>query len=207
MRLRENCWGRDFLCSSSTTQHHFSFFAIRVFENYMFKQILKVANVYLFWKGCVWEIIVKEEICCARLAQLSTTFLFSQFGFFKNICYTNFESGKCVFILKKMRLSENCWGRDFLCSPSTTQHNFFFYEIRIFENYMLYKFWKWQMCIYFEKDASGEIIVKEEICCARLAQLSTTFLFSQFAFLKIICLNKFWKWKMCIYFEKHASER
>ena len=34
--------------------------------------------MYLVWKRCVWEIIDEEDIYCARLAQLSTTFLFSK---------------------------------------------------------------------------------------------------------------------------------
>ena len=83
MRLRENCEGRDLLYSPSTTQHNFCFFKIHIFENYVFKQILKLTKMYLFWKICVWEKIVKEEIYCARLAQLSTTFVFSKFTFKK----------------------------------------------------------------------------------------------------------------------------
>ena len=35
-------------------------------------------------------------------------------------------------------------------------------------------------------------IVWEDIYCSRLAQLSTTFIFSKFTFFKITCLNKFW---------------
>ena len=34
-----------------------------------------------------------------------------------------------------------------------------------------------------------------------------TFVISQFAFLRIVCLNKFWNWQICIYFKKDASER
>ena len=75
IRLRDNWWGRDLLCSPSTTQHNFCFFTIRIFENCMSKRILKLTNMYLFWKRYVWEIIDEEEIHCARLAQLSTTFV------------------------------------------------------------------------------------------------------------------------------------
>ena len=48
MRLRENCWGTDLLCLSSTTHHNFSFLEIRIFENYMFEQIWKFTKMYLF---------------------------------------------------------------------------------------------------------------------------------------------------------------
>ena len=67
-------------------------------------------------------------------------------------------------------------------------------------------------CIYFI--LSIFIIFKihfsnmhRDIYCARLAQLSATFIFSKFTFLKNICLNKFWNLQKCIYFGKFASER
>ena len=78
MRLRDHWCKRDLLCSPSTTQHNFCFFEIRIFENCMSKQILKFTNMYLFWKRCVSYKIVEEEIYCSRLAQLSTTFVFSK---------------------------------------------------------------------------------------------------------------------------------
>ena len=31
-------------------------------------------------------------------------------------------------MLKRMRLRDNWWGRDLLCSPSTIQHNFYFFR-------------------------------------------------------------------------------
>ena len=73
------------MCSPSTTQHNFCFFTIRIFENCMFKQILKLTNMYLFWKRCISQKSVEKEIYCSRLeklstnlAQLSTTFVFSK---------------------------------------------------------------------------------------------------------------------------------
>ena len=256
MRLRDDWWGRDSLCSPSTTQHNFSFFEIRIFENYMFEQILKVTNMYLFWRWCVRNIIDKKDL----LGSPSTTqhdFYFFEIRIFENYVLTNFEIDKYVFILKRMRLRGYCWGRDLLCSPSTTQHNFYFFEIRIFENYVLTNFeinkyvfilkrmrlrddwWgrdslcspsttqhnfsffeirNFENCMFkqilklrnmylFLKGCVWEVIVEEEIYCAHLAQLSTPFLFSKFAFLKIISLNKFWNWQICIYYEKDVSER
>ena len=106
-----------------------------------------------------------------------------------------------------MRFRQNCWGRHLFFLPSTIRNNFCFCEIRIFENCMskqifkltnMYLFWKW--CVW-------EIIDEEEIYCARLAQFGTIFVFEKFAFLKIVCLNKFWNWQICIYFENDASER
>ena len=156
MCLTDNWWGRDSLCSPSTTQHNFSFFEIRNFENYVL---------------------------------------------------TNFEIDKYVFILKMIRFKDNWWGRDLLCSPNTTQHNFYFFEIRIFENYMFEQILKLTNMYLFWKGCVWEMIDEGEIHCAHLAQLSTTFLFSKFAILKIVCLNKFWNWKICIYFEKDVSDR
>ena len=120
MRLRDNWWERDLLCSPSTTQHNFCFFTIRIFEHCMFKQILKLTNMYLFWKGCVWEIIDEEDIYCARLAQFSTAFIFSK----------KQNGGAC----KKMIFFQN-YGPNFHFlknrlrhKPSTTQHNFCFFN-------------------------------------------------------------------------------
>ena len=48
--------------------------------------------------------------------------------------------------------------------------------------------------------------VEEEIHCPHLAQISTTFVFKKLKFFENICLNKFWKWQKCIYFQKDASE-
>ena len=71
------------MCSPRTTQHNFCFFKIHIFENFMFKQILKLTKLYLFLKRCVSEKIVKVEIYCAHLEKLSTTFVFSKFTFLK----------------------------------------------------------------------------------------------------------------------------
>ena len=95
-----------------------------------------------------------------------------------------------ILKLTKMYLFWKRYGkeeRDLLCSPRTTQKNFSFYDIRIFENCMFEQILKLTKCIYFGKDMEK----KKGIYCARLAQLSTTFFFTKFAFLKIICLNKF----------------
>ena len=72
--------------SCATTQYNFRFFKIRIFENYMFKQISKSTKMYLFLKGCVWEKIAMEEIYCACLAQLSTSFIFLKFVFLNILC-------------------------------------------------------------------------------------------------------------------------
>ena len=53
MRPRENCEGRDLLCSPRTTQHNFCFFKIHIFENDVFTQILKLTKMYLLLKRCV----------------------------------------------------------------------------------------------------------------------------------------------------------
>ena len=95
MRLRENCIGKDILCSLITTQHKFCFLKIWIFENYILKQNSKWTKMYLFSKRCVWEKIVEEEVYCARLEQLRTTFVFSkkQNGHAgKNIAFQNFGS-------------------------------------------------------------------------------------------------------------------
>ena len=114
---------------------------------------------------------------------------------------------KMSFHLENINLIRKYYEWLFYYSSRTTQHNFCFFEIRIFENCMskhflkltnMYLFWKW--CVW-------EIIDEGEIYCALLAQLNPTFVFSQFAFLNIVCLNKFWNWQICIYFEKDASER
>ena len=98
MRFRENRWERDLLFSPSTTQHNFCFFTIRIFENCMFKQILKLTNMYLFWKRCVSEKIVEKEIHCSLLAQLSTTFVFSQFAFLKIVYLNKFRNWQiCIY--------------------------------------------------------------------------------------------------------------
>ena len=78
MRFRENCWGRHLLFSPSTNQHNFCYDTFRIFENCTFKPMLKLTNMYLSWKGCVWEIIYGEEIYYVRLAQFGTTFIFSK---------------------------------------------------------------------------------------------------------------------------------
>ena len=49
---------------------------------------------------------------------------------------TNFEVDKNAFIFKNMHLKQNCSRRHQLCSPPTTQHNYYFFKIRIFENLM-----------------------------------------------------------------------
>ena len=89
MHLRENCLGRNLLCSPSTT---FVFFRIRILENYMFKQSLKFIIMHLFWTICISEKNVQKDIYCARLAQLSTTFIFSKFTFLKIICLNKFPN-------------------------------------------------------------------------------------------------------------------
>ena len=128
------------MCLPSTTQHNFSFFEIRIFENYMFEQILKLTKMYLFWKRCVWEKIVKEEICCARRAQISTTFLFSKFAFFKIIC--------------------------------------------------LHKFWNWQKCIYFEKDASERKLLRKRFVVLAEHKSARLFFFRNSPFSKLyVCTN------------------
>ena len=45
-----------------------------------------------FWKICIWEKIVWKDSYCARLAQLSTTFIFSKFTFLKIICLNKFPN-------------------------------------------------------------------------------------------------------------------
>ena len=173
----------------------------------MYEQILKFTKMYLFWKICVWDKIVNEDIYCARLAQLSTTFLFTKFAFLKIICLNKFWNWhKCIYF-EKMRLRENCWVRDLLCLSSKTRHNFSFHEIRIFENWMFKQILKVTNVYLFWKGCVWEIIVRKKICCAYLAKLSITFLFTIFAFLKIVCLNKFGNLQKCIYFEKDATER
>ena len=92
----------------------------------MFKKMSKLTKMYSFPKGCVWVKIVEEEIYCARLAQLSTTFVFRKSHFWKLFVKTNFDIDKNVYIFKRIRLRENCWGRNSLCLPSTTQHSCFF---------------------------------------------------------------------------------
>ena len=66
----------------STTRQNFHFSEIHIFENYMSKQIPKFIKMNLFWKINILDKIVREDIYCARLAQLSTTFIFSKFTFF-----------------------------------------------------------------------------------------------------------------------------
>ena len=134
-------------------------------------------------------------------------FFFHNSHFWKLYVQTNFEIDKYVFILKMMHLIDNWWGIDLLCSPSTTQHNFCSFEISIFGKHMFKQFSKLTKMCLFWKWCAWEKIVREEIYCARLGQISTTFVFSKFAFLKIVCLNKFWNWQICIYFENDASKR
>ena len=214
MRLRDNWWGRYLLCSPSTTQHNLCFLEIRIFENCMSKQILKLTNMYLFWQWWVWEIIDEEDIYCACLAQLSTTQ--------HNLCLFGiriFENcmSKQILKLTNMYLFWQWWvweiidEEDIYCARlaqlSTTQHNLCFFEIRIFENCMSKQILKLTNMYLFWKRCVSERIDEEDIYCARLAQLSATFVFSKFAFLKIVCLNKFWNWQICIYFENDAFQR
>ena len=65
MRLRENCWGTDLLCLSSITHHNFSLDEIRIFENYMFEQILKLTKMYLLWKRYGKEGKEERDLLCS----------------------------------------------------------------------------------------------------------------------------------------------
>ena len=92
-------------------------------------------------------------------------------------------------------------------SPSTTQGNFCFFENRIFENYMFKQISKLTKMYLLGKRYDWEKIVEEEIYFPCPAQLNTTFVFSKFAFLKIISLRKFQNRQKCFYSQKDTSER
>ena len=186
--------------------------------NFLFTKFafLKIDCLNKFWKWQMCIYFVKDaserKLLRNRFVVLvqhnsSQIFFFRNSHFWKLYVWTNFEIYINVFILKKMRLRENCWGRNLLCTPSATQHKFSFYEIRIFENCMFKQILKVSNVYLFWKGCVWEIIVGKEIFVACLAELSTTSLFTKFAFLKIICLNKFWNWQKCIYYGKDASER
>ena len=91
--------------------------------------------------------IFPEDINCARLAQLSTT-LFSS----KLHITTNFYIVKNLFTFKNRHLREKRSGIHLSCSLSTTEHNFYFIKIQIFENYMfqqISKLSKMYLCCIF----------------------------------------------------------
>ena len=113
--ISKNCLKSFVVLAKRTTQHKFSFLEIHILENVGSRSISKFKKVGLFWKIWIWVEIVLRVFCCARRAQLTTTFLFSKFSFlrffvfvlghlfFEN--YWSFEIRACFFKNMKVR----CW--------------------------------------------------------------------------------------------------
>ena len=114
-----------------------------------------------------------------RLAQLSTTFCSSKFPFLKNSRSVMDYVSKMSFHLENINLIGKYYKCLFFYSSSTAQHNFRFFEISIFENYMFKQISKSTKMYLFSKRCVWEKIVEEEIYCSCLAQLSTTFFFKK----------------------------
>ena len=129
-------------------------FKIRIFGNYIFKQISKLTKTYLFSKGWVWEKIVEKEIYCAHLAQLSRTFVF-EIHIFEN--YMLIQISK---LTKKYLFIKGCvWEKivkEEIYRARLVQLSaiFIFSKFAFLKMICLYKFRNRQKSIYFQKDAS-----------------------------------------------------
>ena len=106
----------------------------------------------------------------------------SNFG--KCLSKKYFQFQKSWIIFENINLSGNCLKSLLLCSSSTTQHNFPFSEILIFENFCSKNISKFKKVGLFLKILIWVEIVLRVFYFSRRAQLSTIFLFSKFSFLK-----------------------
>ena len=130
--------------------------------------MLKLTNMYLSWKGCVWEIIYGEEIYYARLAQFGTTFIFSK----------KQNGGACKqFFFQNYGPSSHFFSKSFAAQSSTSLHNsaqlLFFQKNKMsvrakksfFQNFS-------PNFDFFQKSFAAQF-------SRNLAQFSTTFVFSK----------------------------
>ena len=133
-------------------------------------------------------------------AQLS---IFRNSLFWKCLFQKYFKVQKSTIILENINLSGNCFKSFLLCSPSTIQHNFLFFEICIFENVCSKNISKFKKARLFWKILILVQIVLRVFCCAHRAQLSSTFYFSKFSFLKMSVQKIFQNSKKFDYFGKY----
>ena len=133
----------------------------------------KCKKVWLFWKILISVEIVMSSFVVAEhnSAQLS---FFRNSHFWKSVQKINYP--KSLIILENINLSGNCFKSLLLCSPSTTQHNFPFSEIHIFENFCLKNISKFKKVGLFWKILIWvEIVFKVLLCSPSTTQYNSPF--------------------------------